>query len=389
MKERILGLPRNIFLLGLTSLFNDFSSEMVYAVFPAFFTAVLGAGAGALGIVDGIAEAASNFFKIYSGALSDTSQQRKRFVLWGYSLSVLTRPFYALVSTVTGALGLRFLDRVGKGLRDAPRDAIISLSTARAELGRSFGYHRAMDTIGAVLGPLTAYVILLYFPLHFDTVFLTAFFIGIVSVATILFIHDVAAESAPHGGVLAAFQGLSADFKLYLFAVLILSAGSLPVAVMLLKTEAAGLLIADIPLFYMVYNLSYAAFSYGAGALSDRIGARRMIPAGYAALLAGYAVVASAHSTLPLFLGFFILGLFPAMTDGVQRALASQLSAEGARGGALGWLNAAAGFGALIAGIAGGFVWQHYGPTAALSAAGGVILLGLLVFAGSMPKRAS
>ena len=140
---------------------------MVFAVFPAFFTSVLKAGAGSLGLVDGIAEFASNLFKIYSGALSDRFQKRKPLVVAGYALSVATRPFYILVASVGGALGLRVLDRVGKGLRDSPRDAIISLSTPREELGRSFGYHRAMDTAGAIIGPLAAYLLLRPLPAAF------------------------------------------------------------------------------------------------------------------------------------------------------------------------------------------------------------------------------
>ena len=185
MRERLLGLPRNIFLLGITSLFNDLSSEMVYAVFPAFFTTVLGAGASSLGLVDGVAEAASNLFKIYSGSLSDRLQMRKPLVVAGYFLSVLTRPFYALAATVPDALGLRFLDRMGKGLRDAARDAIISFSTPKEELGRSFGYHRAMDTAGAILGPLAAYLILSRFPSRFNFVFLAAFGAGVLALLTL------------------------------------------------------------------------------------------------------------------------------------------------------------------------------------------------------------
>src|ERR1035437_9364131 len=203
MKERILGLPKNIFFLGLTSFFNDFSSEMVFSVFPAFFTSVLKAGAGSLGLVDGIAEAASNLFKVYSGSLSDRFQKRKPLVVAGYALSVVTRPFYIFVSTVGGALGLRFVDRVGKGFRDSPRDAIISLSTPNEELGRSFGYHRAMDTIGAVLGPLAAYLLLSRFPMRFDVVFGTAFVVGLLALMTLVFIKDVvAARAAERVGVL-------------------------------------------------------------------------------------------------------------------------------------------------------------------------------------------
>lgn len=381
MKERILGLPRNIFLLGLTSLFNDFSSEMVYAVFPAFFTAVLGAGAASLGLVDGVAEAASNLFKIYSGNLSDRFQVRRPLVMAGYTLSVLTRPFYAIVFAVPGALGLRFLDRVGKGVRDAARDAIISLSTPKAELGRSFGYHRAMDTTGAILGPLVAYLILSRFPSHFNVVFFTAFGVGILAIMSLLFIKDVIVPlSAKQTRLAATFAGFSVSFKLYLVAIFVLSIGSLPVAVILLKTESIGLVIADIPLFYMVYNVSYAGFAMAAGKASDRIGARTVILVGYAVLLLSYFLLNIAHAIGPLVLGFLVLGLFPALTDGVQRAYASTLTSEDLRGSGLGWLNAANGFGALVAGVGGGYLWQAHGPAVALLAACAAVVTGLVLF---------
>jgi MFS family permease len=382
MIEKIFGLPRNIFVLGLTSLFNDFSSEMVYAVFPAFFTSVLRAGAGSLGLVDGISEAASNLFKIYSGHLSDRIQRRKPLIFAGYMLSTATRPFYVLVASVAGALGLRFLDRVGKGLRDAPRDAIISLSSAKGDLGRSFGYHRAMDTTGAIAGPLVAYLILRNFPARFEFVFLAAFAIGILSVLTLFFIADVAIAVPPkRAGLVASFNRLSPRFKLFLAALFVLSAGSLPVAVVLLKTGTIGLVIADIPLFYMVYNVSYAAFSLSAGKLSDRIGATRAIPIGFAVLLVSYLVLGLAHGVWTLLAGFLLMGLFPALTDGVQRSLASQLTQAELRGSGLGWLSAANGFGALLAGIGGGYAWQTYGPWSAFALASLVVVLGLGLFA--------
>jgi len=384
MRKRILGLPRNIFFLGLTSLFNDFSSEMVYAIFPAFFTGILGAGAASLGLVDGVAEAASNLFKIYSGNLSDRLQMRKPLVVAGYSVSVLTRPFYALVATVPGALGLRFLDRVGKGLRDAARDAIISLSTPKDELGRSFGYHRTMDTIGAILGPLVAYLILSRFPSRFNFVFFTAFGVGVLAILTLFFITDVVVPASKKPKqLIASFSRFSSSFKLYLVATFVLSTGSLPVAVILLKTKSIGLVIADIPLFYMIYNLSYAGFSMSAGKMSDRIGPRAVIFAGYAVLLASYFLLNIAHSAWPLTLGFLAFGLFPALTDGVQRAFASQLTSEDLRGSGLGWLNAANGFGALIAGIGGGYLWQTHGPAIAFLAASAASVTGLALFLAS------
>ena len=377
-ESRLLSLPRNIFVLGLTSLFNDFSSEMVFSVFPAFFTSVLKAGAASLGLVDGIAEGISNFFKIYSGGLSDRLQRRKPLVVAGYVLSVLTRPFYILASTVGGALGLRVLDRVGKGLRDAPRDAIISLSTPKEELGRSFGYHRAMDTLGSILGPLTAYLILRLFPFHFNVVFLTAFAVGLFTILTLFFVSDVALAAKIH--ISPTFKNLSWQLKLFILSVFVLSIGSLPIAVMLLKSESIGLIIADIPLLYMVYNLSYAGFSMTAGKMSDQFGARIIIFIGYVTLLGSYLLLNGAHSVSMLVGSFLMLGLFPALTDGVQRSLASQLSQEQSRGGALGLLNAAVGIGALIAGIGGGYLWRAYNPSVAFLFSGAMIIVGLILF---------
>src|SRR5450631_3614742 len=191
MKDRILGLPRNVFFLGLTSFFNDFSSEMVASVFPAFFISVLKAGAESLGLVEGIAEAASNLIKVYSGRWSDRIEKRKVFAIVGYTLSVFTRPFYVFAGSVGAVIGLRLVDRIGKGLRDPPRDALISLSTPEEEVGRSFGYHRAMDTMGAITGPLVAFLILRAYPGGFNSIFVTAFVIGLVAIASLTLVKDV------------------------------------------------------------------------------------------------------------------------------------------------------------------------------------------------------
>lgn len=381
MKEKILGLRKNIFFLGLVSLFNDLSSEMAFSVMPAFFTSVLHAGAASLGLVDGIAESASNFFKIYSGGLSDKIQKRKPLVILGYGLSVFTRPFYPLLATVSGVLGLRIADRIGKGMRDAPRDALLSLSSPPEELGRSFGYHRAMDTVGAILGPLAAYGILRFFPLRFDLVFFTAFGAGLFALIALMFISEVSGViSKKSAGIFSSYRTMPRQFKLFLASVFFLSSGSIPIAIVLLKTNAAGLALAFIPLFYAVYNGSYAALSLPAGAVSDRIGPYRVLYAGYFLLLAGYALLHFANSAAALATGFFVLGIFTALTDGVSRALAGRITAESFRGSAFGLLNAASGFGALIAGIGGGFLWQAYGPAAAFAVASIFVITGLFMF---------
>lgn len=374
--------PRNVFLLSITSFFNDASSEMVASVLPAFFISVLKAGAASLGLVEGLAEGASNLIKMYSGRLSDLEKRRKPLIIAGYSLAVLTRPFYLLVSSVSGVIGLRVLDRVGKGLRDAPRDAAISLSTPKEELGTAFGYHRMWDTMGAIVGPLIAFLILAKFPGAFNTVFISAFILGVFAVVAALLVKDVVGTTAKIAAAPRSyFAALTPSFKRYLIALFFLSFGSLPTAVLLLKTQNfAALTLASIPLFYMLYNVSYASFSLSAGKMSDKVGAKRVITLGYCILVAGYVFLAFAENPLFLAVGFLILGLFPALTDGVQRALAANLSAANTRGEALGLVNAISGLGLLFAGIGGGYVWAHFGANTALLVAGVFVFVGISIF---------
>lgn len=378
---------RNVFLLSLTSFFNDLSSEMVLSVFPAFFVSVLKTGAGSLGFVEGLADGASNIIKIYSGRLSDKIQKRKPFILGGYSLSVLTRPIYLLVTNVAGAAGLRFFDRIGKGLRDSPRDAIISLSTPKEEMGRAYGFHRMFDTLGAIAGPLVAYLILRKYPAGFNVVFLTAFIAGLFAVVSLFFITEVVGDYKKNRGGSGAVASFSSDFKRYLLALFLLSIGSIPVAVLLLKTQSIGLTLASVPLFYLLYNLSYAGFSFTAGTMSDRIGAKRIITLGYLLLLVGYAVLALANATAVLVVGFLVLGLFPALTDGVQRAFAAELSVGEYRGTAIGYVNGISGIGLLLAGIGGGYLWQTFGATSAFLVASVSVVLGIAVLASIPSSR--
>ena len=238
-----------------------------------------------------------------------------------------------------------------------------------------------MDTLGSILGPLTAYFILKSYPLNFNAVFLTAFFIGIFTILTLFFISDVVINrELVKDNIKSSFKNLSGQFKLFIFSIFILSVGSLPISIILLKTESIGLIIADIPLFYMVYNLSYAGFSMFAGKMSDKFGTKIIIFIGYTILLISYFFLNMANSQWVLAGSFFLFGLFPALTDGVQRSLTSQISNIEVRGSALGLLNASIGFGALIAGIGGGFLWQTYGSTTAFLISSMMIILGLILF---------
>ena len=213
---------------------------------------------------------------------------------------------------------------------------------------------------------------------------------GLITILTLFFISDVTfAHGTEKTRIASAFKNLPGQFKLFILSIFVLSVGSLPIAVILLKTESIGLMIADIPLFYMIYNLSYAGFSMAAGKMSDKIGARTIIVAGYSILIASYFFLNGAHSSWMLAGSFLLLGLFPALTDGVQRSLTSQLSTAELRGGALGLLNAGVGFGALAAGIGGGYLWQTYSPTAAFLVSGIVVVIGLALFLFSSVQQES
>ncbi len=379
MKDKIFGLQKNVFFLGITSFLNDLSSEMVLSVLPAFFISVLKTGAGALGVVEGVADAAANLIKIYSGKRSDTLAKRKVFAVFGYSLSVFTRPFYIFAGSVFDIAALRVIDRVGKGVRDSPRDALISLSVSKDEVGWSFGYHRALDTMGGFIGPLVAYLVLSAYPGAFESVFMLSFVIGLLAVGSLMWVKDVDGLVSHGGFSITKNSVLPKRLRHYLFAVFLLAMGTLPVAVMLFKTQELGFSIASIPLFYMVYNISFSFMSWPAGRIADKVGSGRVIVFGYLALVLCYTFLVASTNAASLIAGFVILGIFSACTDGVQRSYVSKLVGPDHRGLAYGYMNAALGFGALIAGVVGGFLWEAWGSAAALSLGTAVILVGLIV----------
>ncbi|MEO8638184.1 MAG: MFS transporter [Candidatus Taylorbacteria bacterium] len=379
-KERIIGLPRNVFFLGLTSFFNDFSSEMILSILPAFFISVLKTGAASLGLVEGIADFSANVIKIYSGRFSDKIQKKKIFAVSGYVLSVFTRPFYYFVGSVAGVVGLRVADRIGKGLRDSPRDALISLSTPEGEMGRAFGYHRAMDTAGAIVGPLVAFLILRQFPQGFNIIFVTAFVVGLAALASLVLVKEIKVMAQNRKEVASSPYAFPLQFKLYLASMFLLSLGTLPVAILLFRAKDIGFIIASIPLFYMIYSISYALFSAPAGRVADKIGEKKVIFFGYFALLAGYLVLGTAQSLLMLIAGFLLVGVFSALTDGTQRAHVANIIPGGYHGSAFGYLNAVIGFGYLFAGIVGGYLWQNFGAVSALGASVIAVILGLILF---------
>lgn len=381
-EKRILGLRSNVFFLGLVSLINDFSSEMVYSIMPAFLTAVLGAPPVFVGFLEGFADALASFLKIYFGWLSDKIHKRKILSIMGYSLSTATRWFLALVSGFWQVFALRALDRVGKGLRDSPRDALLSESVGDGELGKSFGYHRAMDAIGTMLGPLAAVLFLFYFDGDYRLLFKIAFVVGILSVLTFFFVKDIKKPIIKIAPVKFNFslKEYSGDFKAYLVSVFIFGMGVMPIPLLLLKSQDLGPKLFSIPLMYFIYSLAFVIFSIPAGKLADKIGDRKILSFGFLAAIFSYFILFYFQSFWGLVAGFAVFGIYSSMTDGVERALASKLVPHEKLATGQGFLNAAIGFSSLLAGLIGGFIWTGFGSSPALIFGIILMLLGLLVF---------
>lgn len=382
--RRIFGLRRNVFFLGLVSLFNDFSAEMVYSVMPAFLTTVLGAPPIFIGFMEGFVDALASVLKIFSGWLSDKLGRRKIFAVCGYALSVSTRSLLAFVGNFWQVFGLRIVDRIGKGARDAPRDALLSESVDGSELGKSFGYHRAMDTMGAILGPLGAVILLPLLTNDYRQLFLIAFVLGIFAIIAFLFVREAKTREEIRPKIPVAFtfslRNFSHSFQLFLFAIFVFGLGVMPVSLMLLKVNDVGLPIAAIPAMYLVYTISFALFAIPFGRISDAVGEKRVIVGGFCAAIAGYLLLALATRPLLVTFGFVLFGLYSAMTDGVGRALVTKLVPHEQLAQGQGFFQSAVGISALLGGLIGGGIWTLYGAYFAFLYGAMLMAIGLIVF---------
>ena len=373
------GLTRNVVVLGSVSLLNDAASEMIYPLLPVFLTSVLGAGPAALGVIEGIAESTASFLKLYSGYLSDRVRRRKGWIVAGYAISNLVRPLIALAGSWVQVLGLRFSDRVGKGLRTSPRDAMIADSTPPEHRGTAYGFHRAMDHSGAIVGPLLATGLLLIFPGSIATVFLLSFIPGPLAVLLLLTGLREREHLPRQGGsgidVRSAWAQMPADFRKYLAIILVFTLGNSTDAFLLLRAQALGVPITLLPAIWVALHVVKMAFSIPGGMLSDRLGRKRVIVAGWAvyALVYGGFVLADRHwHAWALFAAY---GIYFGLTEGVEKALVADLAPAHLRGSAFGLYHLAVGFGALPASLLFGLVWERYGAASAFGMGAGLALL--------------
>jgi MFS family permease len=351
---------RNVLGFGLISLSNDIASEMIYPLLPIFLSSVLHAGASTIGIIEGVAETTVSVLKYVSGSLSDRLGKRKPLLAAGYSISNILRPLIGLSTHWIHVLFFRFADRVGKGVRTAPRDALLADSVTGANRGIAFGFQRAMDHLGALIGPLLA-TALIHAGCSIQKVFLISFIPGIIA---IFFAYTLVKERPKHKGVPVrqSFKGvLTRRFGFYLIIMVIFTLGNSTDAFLLLRARDAGVGIALVPVLWTVLHISKTIFSIPGGRLSDRIGRKPVIIAGwlvYALVYMGFAYAGSQSAIWGL---FFAYGLYFGLCEGVEKAFVADLVQNDVRGSAYGLYNLAIGIGALPASILFGVVWDLFG----------------------------
>lgn len=392
--QRIAGIPRNVLVTGLVSFFTDVSSEMVYPLVPLFLTSVLGVGTAAVGLIEGVAETTASLTKAYSGWLSDRLGRRKVLLVVGYGLSALTRIGLALSTSWTHVLLTRFADRLGKGIRTAPRDAIVADCSTEAELGRNFGLHRALDTLGATLGPAIAAGILWLAgggSNGYRAVFWFSLIPGLLAVLLLVgFLVESKRVCTSGFSWNARRLWASPDFRRSLLPYLaitgLFAVGNSSDAFLLLRAQSVGLSVALIPILYLVFNLVYASVSIPAGVLADRIGRRKVLVCGFALFALAYAAMARVNRPWQVWAIFVLYGVYMGISDGNGRALLAELTPTGAQATAFGLYHAVVGLAALPASLIAGLLWQRLSPsapfflgaaTAVLAALGFILLVGL------------
>jgi MFS family permease len=361
------GFERNVVLLGLTSLLNDIGSEIIYPLLPTFLTSVLGGSVAAVGLIEGLADSTASLVKLGSGWLSDRLRRRKRLAVLGYALAAACRPLVAAATAPWHVLLIRFADRAGKGLRSAPRDALLAESSPPESWGRSFGLHRALDHLGAVIGPLLAFALIRILGESYRMVFALAAVPGALAVATIAAgVSEPPPLALPRASPTLRLR-LPRRLRGFLIVLLIFSLGNSTDAFLLLRAQLLGVRVALLPILWMVLHVVKSATSVPCGSLSDRLGRRRVILLGWFVYAAVYLGFAAASGTLQAWLLFAAYGLFFGLTEGTEKALIADLIPADERGMAFGFYHLTVGVAALPASLLFGVVWDWRGPAAAFT----------------------
>jgi MFS family permease len=369
------SLPRPIRLLGWVSLLTDAATEAVYPLLPVFITQVLGGPPVALGIVEGAADATSSILKVVAGRWSDRAGVRKPIVLIGYSLSSLVRPFVALATSWAHVFAIRVTDRVGKGLRSAPRDAMLATLAPPGERGRVFGYHWAMDHAGAAVGPLLATIFLYFSPDNYRLLFGLTIVPGLLAVLTLLRVPEAPAVPRVPDVPDVPRVKLPVALKKYFFISSVFALGNSSDAFLLLQLSQSGVPLMGLTMLWSAQHAIKALITMRAGILSDRVGRRTLIISGwmiYAIVYFGFAFTASRYGLIGWFM---IYSVYTAAVEGTEKALVADLTPAALHATAFGWQAAVQGLGALAAGIVFGLLWQRFGAPVAFMTGAALALL--------------
>jgi len=380
---------RNVVLLGLVSFLTDVSSEMIYPILPLYMSLKLGVGPAIIGLVEGIAESVASFVKVASGYVSDRMNRRKPVVFAGYSLSSISKILFYLSRSWAWVLSGRVADRFGKGIRTAPRDALIAESASADARGRAFGLHRALDTFGAVVGASLAVVLLLGYHGDYRRVFLVSLVPAFLGVAVLLLVKEARKPQGTTRGLRFGWSTIDRRLKIFLLIMFLFSLGNSSKQFLILRAKGMGFSDTVSILLYVTFNVVQAVSSYPLGTLSDRVGRRRLLVFGYAAYGAVYLGFALAPSKAHLWALFAAYGLYLGATEGVEKAFVSDLASPGLRATLMGVHATLVGVGLLPASILGGVLWDALGPWATFlfgSAAGFAAALGLYLM-GPSSKR--
>ncbi len=359
-RELIIGFNRNVFFVGLTSFAVDVSLKMLYSVMPLFLLS-MGASKTSISLIEGIAESTASLIKVFSGRLSDVMEKNKPLMVIGYAITALILPIYILAQIPLHVLILRFVERVGKGIRTAPRDSLISGSSASNEIGKNFGFHKAMDNSGAIIGPFVAFALLLVFPGNFKFVFMITSLPAILGVIVlILFVKEVKVLKSSNKQRFA-FKNLPKKFYFFLFIIFIFNLGNSSDALLLVKTSESGVKPAFIPFIYMIFNIVAVATAIPLGKLSDKFGRGWLIFTGFIIYSATYFLFGFYDNYKVFIMLFIMYGIYGSLVDSSQKALISDMVGKNLKGTGFGIFHALIGLTALPASLIAGLLYDRTG----------------------------
>jgi MFS family permease len=364
--RKFFGFGRNVFFAGVVSFFMDVSSEMIYPLIPLFLSNILGINKSVIGLIEGIAESTASLLKVFSGWFSDRIGNRKWLMAAGYGISTLSRPIVALATGWHHVMVSRFMDRFGKGVRTAPRDAIIAESTEKTHLGRAFGFHRSMDTLGAVVGPALAFLLLGIFSNNYRSVFWLSMIPGLIAVLLIIFFITekkkvyIAHSERPK----LTIKHFDWKFKFFVLIATLFAIGNSSDVFLILRAQQIGIPIVMIPIVYLLFNLVYSLSAIPAGIAADRFGRKRVILVGFVLFAILYYGFAAAKDTTAIWVLFAFYGLFMGLTEGIQKAFLATIIPPDFKATAFGVYNTAVGFAMFPASLIGGWLWDNISPSA-------------------------